>query len=170
MHRECGMTLIETAIVVAIVALLSVIAIPEYLRTLPHRRLKADAMDIASNLKLARSIAARRNINAGVYFYPDRPNYCVFLDGGEPGQFEQPGDGIIKGPVALRTGVNFSRDGNWTVSQNVVSFAPNGLEVRCARDPSSCQAQPEDEIVLSNTARETKTIKVSRLTGQISIP
>ena len=67
-----GFTLIETLIVVAIIAIVSAIAIPTFTLWFPNYRLKSAAQDLYSNLQLAKMEAVKGNTSMRVVF--DVPN------------------------------------------------------------------------------------------------
>ena len=60
-HPQRGLTLVEAAVVVAIVAVAATTAAPGLQRLLEHRRLDAAATNLAADLQLARNEAIARN-------------------------------------------------------------------------------------------------------------
>jgi len=82
-----GFTLLETVIVLAILAIAAAIAIPNVMSWLPNYRLKAAARELYSNMQKAKSEALKRNCSVGITFstmaFPAQGGgYTVFLDDG----------------------------------------------------------------------------------------
>ncbi len=66
--KNHGFTLLETMIVIAIIGILSGIAIPAFIKWLPNNRLKGAAQDIYSDLQLAKMQAVSSNKDQTVEF------------------------------------------------------------------------------------------------------
>src|SRR4030095_3814970 len=65
-HRGRGMTLVELAIAITLVAILATIAMPNLTATLANQRLRAAGTDLMSALLIARSEAIKRNAQVEV--------------------------------------------------------------------------------------------------------
>jgi type IV fimbrial biogenesis protein FimT len=65
-HRGRGMTLVELAIAIALVAILATIAMPNLTATLANQRLRSAGTDLMSALLIARSEAIKRNAQVEV--------------------------------------------------------------------------------------------------------
>lgn len=78
MYRESGFTLVELIIVVAMVAVITAFALPNFLNWLPNHRLRSAAHDLFSNFQKAKLEAIKRNINTTVCF--NSGGYEIFID------------------------------------------------------------------------------------------
>jgi type IV fimbrial biogenesis protein FimT len=90
MDRQSGFTLIEVAIVVAIVAIVSAIAIPNMIGSIANGRVNGAARDIIATIQKARIEAVKQNELVVVTFDPDgdgtmNSNYLAFVDDGRGG-------------------------------------------------------------------------------------
>ncbi len=163
LRDRSGWTLMELMIVIAIIGILSAFAIPGYLKGMPLRRLKADAMDLASNLKYAKMKAVQRNVKVGLYFNNggtevngvDPGAYCVYEDSGSTADQLDSTDSQLKGDLALRNGVQFD-SGSWTITNNTIVFRPNG------------SASKSGTVTLSNGS-STRNIVIHAITGRVRI-
>ncbi len=172
-----GWTLIELMIAIAIIGIISAFAIPGYLAGMPLRRLKADAMDITSNLKYAKMKAVQRNINVGVYFNSggsvvngvDPNALCVYEESGStPNVFDNT-DNRLKPNIKLKSGVEFDTV-SWTINDdnadnNTVIFKPNGSAIF-----GPVTTGNDSGTVVIKTGSLTRSIVLTKITGRIQVP
>ena len=76
MKKSAGFTLVELMIFIAIVAILSAVAIPNIIGWLSNYRLRSAVNDLLSNMQLAKVTAIKTNSNCTVTF-----NQPVTIDG-----------------------------------------------------------------------------------------
>ena len=104
--KNSGFTLMELMIVIAIIAILAAVVIPNFIGWLPERRLDAGAQEILQGLQKSRSRAIMLNRNVIVTFDAGTDSFTAFVD-------EDASGGLDAGEQTLldRTmpaGVNFA--------------------------------------------------------------
>lgn len=70
----------ELMVVIAIIAIMAAIAVPNYISWLPDRRLAAGALDVLQGLQKSRSEAIKSNRNVIVTFSPGAESFRAFMD------------------------------------------------------------------------------------------
>jgi type IV fimbrial biogenesis protein FimT len=80
-----GFSLLELLTTIALMAVLSAIAIPNVLRMMPNYRLGGSAREILSILNYAKMAAIKENSNVVITFNPTTNTCAVFVDDGEGG-------------------------------------------------------------------------------------
>ncbi|MBU4184602.1 MAG: GspH/FimT family pseudopilin [Proteobacteria bacterium] len=117
--KQSGFTIIEMMIVIAIMAILTGIAVPNYLAYLPKSRLNGAARQVMGDLMAARMKAVKLNHRVKVFFYSnheykicDDANNDTTIDDGE-------------GDVQLRDIQTEYYDVTLSANNNPI-FQPNG--------------------------------------------
>ncbi len=77
MRRKDGFTIMELIIVIAVIGIMSAIAVPNFLSWLPQYRLKSAARDLYSNLQRAKIGAIKSNKKWAIVFNADARTYEV---------------------------------------------------------------------------------------------
>jgi prepilin-type N-terminal cleavage/methylation domain-containing protein len=122
-----GLTLVELMTAIALMAMLSAVAIPNIVAMLPKYRLGESAREILSILHFAKISAIKENSNVVVNFNPGSSDCVVFVDDGEGGG--TPEDGLKNGgerilkSYAMPPGVNLLSPS----FGNVLSFNNRGF-------------------------------------------
>jgi len=102
-NPEAGFTLLEVMTVLGIIFFMAAIATPVALSWIPDYRLKNAALDLFSNLQLARIRAIQSSREYGIVFHVRTGNYQL-VNGGENRKFEAgdpSSDDIVEKSVAL---------------------------------------------------------------------
>ena len=81
MHKNSGFTLVEILTVIAIIAIVSSIVLPNVIAWLPRYRLNSGAEEIQSTLQLARLGAIKENTNATVTFDTANHRFLASVNG-----------------------------------------------------------------------------------------
>lgn len=77
--ENSGFTLIEVMIVIAMIGILSAVAVPRFNAWLPVYRLKSAASDLQSNMQKARGLAIKENMTIPIRFdYTSSPGFYYF--------------------------------------------------------------------------------------------
>ncbi len=135
-----GFTLVELAVAIAIIAILSAVATPVILRWLPDYRLRMAARDLFSNMQLAKMTAVKSNTNVAVVFNQAVGgtvfDYAVFVDSNNNVEYDAGEVVIARVRLADYRGVQFDPTqggGNGLTFTNnddglpAIAFRGNGL-------------------------------------------
>jgi prepilin-type N-terminal cleavage/methylation domain-containing protein len=77
MRKQSGFTIYEIMVVIAIIAILASIAVPNYLAWLPKQKLRNAASDLRANMQNARLVAVKQNGNCSVTFNTSNDSYAI---------------------------------------------------------------------------------------------
>lgn len=83
-HNQRGITFIELMTVVAVIGIMSAMAVPSFLSYMPKLRVKSAARDVVSQLRLARSKAVSERRPYGVAFNIGNKSMIMFADTNDP--------------------------------------------------------------------------------------
>ena len=141
MKKNSGFTLLELAVVIAIIGILSGIAIPNFINWLPKYKLKNAAMDIRGNLNATRLNAVKTNADWAVFFDKANNSYHICSDSGANSVWDCPGgDDTVENTVNLsdyNAGVSFTSDSGLLIFGN--RGMTNGLIVKITNSDKSAQ-------------------------------
>jgi len=133
--------MVELMIVIAVIAILTAIAVPNIINSLPNYRLKAAARDLYSNMQQAKMKAIKENKDWAIVFDSANNRYYICSDKGADNSWSATGDNSITttinllnykngigyghGSATSAVGSSFESD-NITYNSNVVVFNPRG--------------------------------------------
>ena len=91
MNRQAGVTLIELAVTIAVLAILCALSTPNMIAWRNQARINGAAMEVLSIFQGARMEAVKRNSKVWVYFDDRADRYLIHVDDGTGGSR---GDGV----------------------------------------------------------------------------
>lgn len=81
-QQDSGFSIVEVMVVISLIAILSAIAVPNYIGWLPKYRLSTSARDVLSDLEYARATAIKANASVIVEFDTVNNTYRLWVDNG----------------------------------------------------------------------------------------
>jgi len=129
MRKNSGFTLVELMVTIAIIAIVSAIAIPGYMSWLPNYRLRSAVLDLEGNIQQTRLQAIKHNQEWAVIF--DQPNNIYYVCSGKGVNLMWDGAGTIPGDDIVERTVNLADYNAWVnitaVSNTVFTLSNRGL-------------------------------------------
>jgi type IV fimbrial biogenesis protein FimT len=113
MRHHSGFTVVELVTMIAVVAVLTAVAVPNFLQFLPNYRLKSAIRDLYSNLQLIKLEAIKSNGKCSIKYYTNPDRYTV----------------MNKRTVVLEdygSGINFDGPANQTFAVATITFNSRG--------------------------------------------
>jgi len=156
--RESGFTLTEIIIVIAVLGIMTAIAIPAFMSLLPGMRLNGSARAIFVALSQVRMKAVAQNTIGVIKFDPSNNSFTAWLDDGPAGNnwaLDSTDTSIKSG--STETGVSIS---STTFPSNTFGYNGKGLP---AVTPNTYA------VTLTNSNGETQLVQVNAL-GAIKMP
>lgn len=145
MHNK-GFTLIELMVVIAIVAIVSAIALPSLTAFIDSTRFSAQANDLVAALNYARSEAVKRNADVSVCPSTDGAT-CASSSSWSTGWLVTLADGtVIQVYPALKSGITLSASASGSLA-----YKPSGQST--ARTFSLCGSGRSRSIQISQSGR-----------------
>jgi type IV fimbrial biogenesis protein FimT len=110
---QSGFTLIEMMIVIGVIGILSAIAIPNFINSLPDYRLRSATRDIVSCMQEAKLRAVKDNARVVIIFNQNSESYVSFIDSVPPGgNWALDGTETIVKQVTLPSGIDIQSNPN----------------------------------------------------------
>lgn len=160
MRKESGFTIVEVIIVIALLAIMTAVGIPNYLSWLPDIRLKSAARNLKSDMMLVQQRAIRLNANVAIVFTPGTQNYVIFVDngagGGAPNDWTRNGTEELMKSETMPNEVTMDLAAFGAAAEQRVRFNGRGLP------------NESGEVRLSNTKNIIRRINLS-ITGRATI-
>jgi len=114
---EQGWTLVETMIVVAVIAVIASMAVPTYTNWLPGNRLKAAGRDVFSTMQKARMLAIKKNQPVDVVFDMSATPHSYFIDTDRDGVWDAGEERYVL--ADYQSGVDFASPAPNCITSNV---------------------------------------------------
>jgi len=132
----------ELMMAISIIAIISAIAVPNFISWIPKRKLGVASRDVLGALETARMQAVRSRSNAVIQF-PNNTDYMIWVDNGEGGGTAN--DGIQNGTEQIIR--NASMPAGITITSasfsgnNTFVFDPRGFPLDTGGNPTNGQVR-----------------------------
>lgn len=169
--KQCGFTLLETIIVLAIMTMFFAVSIPFFSRFMENTKLETSARSVTSALRIARMYAITKNANYYVKFDKTAaPNeyYVYYYELPIP-----PGTlTIVDKRYKLPTGISFFAPAPSLISDEIEFTADGGDSAWFKPTGELVEVPFNTSVVIADEQTDTanfKTITVERTTGRVRI-
>ena len=141
-RNKSGFTMAELMMAISIIAIISAIAVPNFISWIPKRKLGVASRDVLGALETARMQAVRSRSNAVIQF-PNNTDYMIWVDNGEGGGTAN--DGIQNGTEQIIR--NASMPAGITITSasfsgnNTFVFDPRGFPLDTGGNPTNGQVR-----------------------------
>ena len=156
LRKNSGITALELATVIAIVAVIAALAMPPYLRWMRAHRIEGATTNLTADLEMAKVRAIRENAFVVVEFNAD--SYSIFVDNGEGGgtaaDWNRNGSEILAQNRDLPTGVQ--------IDTGSLNFPPFDTKTRFNGRGIPPDIDGENDISISNSVK-SRLISINRL-------
>jgi len=158
MQKQTGFTIVELIITIALISIITAIAIPNFISWLPNYRLRSAAQDLLSNFQKAKLAAVKGNVNVAVCFKSDNSGYTAFVD--TNANYANDGEEVVADVAwadykSLSVNLAFNTFDATVGGRPCMAFQPTGIPMSAAGFSS---VSPR-EVQISNTnGRSTKVV------------
>ena len=159
MQKSSGFTLMELLVTIAIIAVVSAIAVPNFMSWLPKYRLGNASREVLSILKKTRVRAVKDNLLCAVQFNVGNESYTAIEDDGA-GTADTDGDGIPdgRGDRIFQASETVIAAGSLLAGINIVSTT--GLTGGRVVFDTQGVASESGDILLRNDRGDSRTIVI----------
>lgn len=150
-RSERGISMMEMMITLVIIGLMASLAAPSWFEQMPRLETQAQAKEVVSKMREARSLAIARKEPVGLCLDGGNNQWTVFCDNGPANNMHNTGDSVItSGQIGTRVTMTYN-----SFSNHDVIFFPDG---KCNQSGSICLTATDNTLcytvdVLESTGR-----------------